>query len=241
VVFGCSLLQPYPGGGDPADAFTKSGGGLENGEDPLLDPPTDDSVSVVARSDYEPAVTVALPGTGFPIRLAFTAPNRNVVGGGIRLPGSDEVQWTFTSGVQDQNAGDIDFTYLLPMNACEDVSNLCYDIVTEQFAVAQQTDGSYAVSEPVEVIVVLQCATCTSLSCLETLPPGVCKECTQPDACKQLYDVCYAPGAPSAGTDTAKLFDIFLGENGILWSGAEGCFQGDGLCQAVLDSGGCDL
>ncbi len=248
----CTLLQPYPGGGDPADALRGDGAGPTGGEpqDPLVDPPTDESVSVLdltvcpdgtPADESDKSCTIALPGTGFPVHLGFQAPGRNVVGGGIRIEDSPEVQWTLLQAVKDQNQGEIQFSYVLPADACANLSNLCHTIRTEQFAVVADGAGGFAVSRPVVVDVVLQCATCDSQSCLDALPAGSCKTCPQPDACKTLYDMCYAPGQPSEGTDFADIFEVFLGTNGTLWSTVDGCIQGEALCKDTLDKNTCDI
>lgn len=233
--FGCALLVPYPGGEDPASVFLPSNSpGFPNGESPLVDPEVDPTVTAASLID----VAVALPGAAFPISLEFEASNSNVVGGGIRFPGSDEVQWTFVEGVSGLMMGELHFGYVIAEEACDEVANLCHEIVTEQFAVSQ-VDGVFHVSEPVEVPVVLQCATCESASCLDVLPPGECKTCPQPDVCIELYDTCFAPGQP--GEEQADTFEAFLGEDGVLWTSELACQQGQALCQGMLDSGSCDL
>ncbi len=241
----CGLLVPYPGGGDPLQAFTKAGSGIPGAEDPLIDPPTDDSVAVVSAL----VASVAVPGAGFPIELEFVAQNSNVVGGGIRLPGSDEVQWTLINGVLGQNAGTLSFSYVLPDDACEGLTNLCHPIQTEQFAVVQDSvTNELRVSEPVEVKVVLQCATCDSDSCIEELTDigemqqqAVCRTCAWPEACQTLNEQCYAEGAPFAGTDEAEVYEVFMGPYGILWTSIDGCVSGEQLCEEMLLEDTCEI
>ncbi len=235
---GCSLLLPYPGGGDPAEAFSVDGeGGIPDAEEPLLDPPTDDSVNVINNLDD---IVVAVPGAAFPISINFQAPGENVVGGGIRFEGSDEVQWTLLNGVMGQATGDVDFSYVVAPDACDDVSNLCHEVAAEQFAVTD-VGGQFQVSEAIEVTVVLQCATCTSTSCVDILPPGSCQECKQPDSCQMVYDNCYGPGAPFEGTSEENVFLQFLGPDGSLWKGAETCVEGEALCDLFLEDGRCEF
>ncbi len=238
----CMLLEPYPGGGDPLDVFGDPGAGVSGGDpqDPLVDPPTDEDVSVAnlidqdCPDDPKKDCVVALPGTGFPVRLQFIADAANVVGGGIRIKGSQEVQWTLLADVAGKTTGELSFAYVLPSDACDGLPNLCHVIETEQFAVVTTSDG-FAVSEAIEVNVVLQCATCSSQSCVDALPPGACKTCTQPDVCDQLGQVCFSPGAPGDGTEAATIFDAFLDDDGVLWSSDQGCAQGETVCQAALD------
>lgn len=246
LVLGCQLLTPYPGGGDPAKALGETrpekGPGIEGGDeqDPLLDPAEDSSVSVRSRVE-EPVL--AIPGTAFLVELDFIAPERNVVGGGIRFPGSDEVQWTFINAlVDDDGSIPIQFGYVVAQEVCDDIPNLCHEIVTEQFAVARniapggdvdgdgKPDGEFVVSGPAEVRVVLMCATCDSKSCEELLPPGKCQHCGQPTTCREYYDRCLAEGQPNAGTDEADLFETFFGTGGVLWTVAAGCAAGEKAC-----------
>jgi hypothetical protein len=241
-VVGCQLLTPYPGGGDPASALSGSGSGIEGQqEDPLIDPAIDSSVAVSSNAD-EPVL--AIPGTAFLVDLNFTAPQRNVVGGGIRFPGSNEVQWTFINALIDDNGSmPIQFGYVVGQEVCDDVPNLCHKIVTEQFAVASnlapggdvdgdgKPDGEFVVSGPVEVEVVLMCATCESKSCQDVLPKGRCQQCGQPQVCRDYFERCLDDGKPNADTDEADLFETFFGVEGVLWTVAAGCAAGQKACE----------
>jgi len=234
----CSLLQPYPGGGEPARAFTSGDSGIDGGEEePLLDPPTDDSVSVINNLDD---VVVALPGASFPISLNFQAPMRNVVGGGIRFQGSDEIQWTLLERVMQEQTGDVDFAYVMAGDACDGLSNLCHEVDAEQFVVTE-LGNDFAVSEAIAVTVVLQCATCDSTSCVAALPPGTCQECVRPDACSDVFNNCFAGGAPYEGTSEAILFDNFFGEQGVLWRSAATCVEGEALCDLLIEEDRCEF
>ncbi len=243
VGLGCSLLQPYPGGGDPADAVAASDDdgpspfNTGDPQDPLDDPATDSTITVVSNLDR----AVSVPGTAFTIDLGFVAKNANVVGGGIRFPGSEEVQWTFIDGLRGEKSGTLQFGYVVDMDVCEDIPNLCHEIMTTQFAVAENTgradvdkdgtpDGQYVVSEGVEVPIVLQCATCDSTSCQDLLPIGECYYCGQPQICKDYFDRCLAEGRPNAGTDEAQLFDRLFGPEGVLWNNESGCALGENAC-----------
>ena len=243
---GCQLLTPYPGGGDPAKAIGQKrpdrGPGIDGGveQDPLVDPAEDASITVVSRAE-EPVL--AVPGTAFLIDLDFIAPERNVIGGGIRFPGSDEVQWTFISALEDDHGTvPIQFGYVVAQDVCDGVPNLCHEIETEQFAVARNVapgqdvdgdgrpDGEFVVSKPANVTVVLLCATCDSKSCQQVLPKGKCQQCGQPQVCRDYYDRCLAEGMPNAGTKEADLFETFFGTNGVLWTVATGCAAGERAC-----------
>jgi hypothetical protein len=242
LALGCQLLTPYPGGGDPAKALG-SGKRLEGGDErePLVDPAVDPSITLWSLAE-EPVL--AIPGTAFPVELGFTAPQRNVVGGGIRFPGSDEVQWTFISGVEEeQGPASIQFGYVVAQDVCDDIPNLCHEIETEQFAVARNVapgqdvdgdgkpDGEFVVSQPERVTVVLICATCDSKSCQQVLPKGKCQQCGQPQVCRDYHDRCLAEGKPNAETKEADLFDTFFGPQGVLWTVATGCAAGEKACE----------
>ncbi len=255
---GCALLEPYPGGGDPAQALSNSGEGggspFQGGQaqDPLEDPAVDPSITIQSLND--PAV--ANPGFAFLVDLDFIAPHGNVVGGGIRFPGSDEIQWTFIEGLEgDTGERNIQFGYVVASTVCDDIPKLCHEIVTEQFAVARndgrdvdgdgKVDGEFVVSEPVSVRVILNCATCDSPSCQDLLPPGTCMSCGQPEACVQYWESCLAPGKPNEFAEEADLFDVFFGPNGVLWSSKDGCAQGELACknanEDVAETGECGL
>jgi hypothetical protein len=232
-VMGCQLLTPYPGGGDAAEAIgdAQKGSGIQgDAQDPLVDPDVDSSLSVTSNAD-EPVL--AIPGTAFLVDLNFTAPQRNVVGGGIRFPGSDEVQWTFISALEGDNGSmPIQFGYVVGQDVCDGVPNLCHEIVTEQFAVARnlETGDGFVVSNPEPVTVVLMCATCNSKSCQDVLPKGKCQQCGQPEVCRDYYERCLAEGKPNEDTKEADLFETFFGPSGILWTVAAGCAAGEQAC-----------
>jgi hypothetical protein len=241
LAMGCQLLTPYPGGGDPAKTIGDAGkgSGIEGkAEDPLIDPEVDPTISVRSNAD-EPVL--AIPGTAFLVDLDFIAPERNVVGGGIRFPGSNEVQWTFLNSlVDDDGSMPIQFGYVVGKDVCDDVPNLCHEITTEQFAVARNLSGGgddFVVSTPVEVEVVLMCATCDSKSCQDILPPGKCQQCGQPQACRDYYERCLAEGQPNEGTKEADLFETFFGPQGILWTVAAGCAAGARACEDAEEVG----
>jgi len=245
---GCSLLTPYPGGEDPNAVLGGggSGGTLEGGDqqEPLVDPAVDPSIGVTRNI----TTVVAHPGSAFPIDLDFDAPGMNVVGGGIRFDGSDEVQWTFIQGLEDEITGNISFGYVVDQEICAQVPNLCHEIQTEQFAVARNTmgdvdgdgvdDGEFVVSRPVEVTVVLMCATCESPSCSDLLPEGECQSCGQPDVCGDYFDRCLDPATnPNVTIEDAAFFEGIFGPNGALWTTPSGCVSGEQACKGAEEEG----
>lgn len=245
VPFGCTLLDPYPGGESPAAVLN---GGVGEGtfdqgslQEPLVDPAIDDTISVT-RNLTE---VLAHPGDAFPIDLTFDAENMNVVGGGIQFPGSNEVQWTFIEGLKGETLGDIRFGFVVDNDVCGEVPNLCHELKTQQFAVAENTrgdvdgdgedDGQFVVSPPVEVNVVLICATCESPSCLEVLPPGECQQCGQASECSDYFAMCLDPAMfPEVTDEDVGLFNAVFGPNGALWSTNDGCALGENLCEGAL-------
>ncbi len=248
MMAGCGLLEPYPGGGNPAEAVLKASSKqpIENGdaETALVDPAFDDSVAVTSNEDPG----VAVPGEAVVVDLNFVALNRNVVGGGIQFPGSSEIQWTFIDGVEGEAAGRVRFGYVVGRDVCEGLPNLCHELVTRQFAVVKNSegqdvdsdgtaDGEFVVSPPLDVRVILQCATCESRSCIDLFEGGVCRACNQPQTCDDFFARCFDDGQPNA--DQAALFDVFLGRNGVSWGSERGCVQGRELCNAAEESGEC--
>jgi hypothetical protein len=244
--WGCALLDPYPGGGDPKKVIgDPNNGKFQGGEEqqPLFDPAIDDSVVINSRLQR----VVAIPGSAFTVDLGFIAQNDNVVGGGIQWPGSDEVQWTFIEGLEGLSEGDIQFGYVVAREVCGQIPNLCHAIETKQFAVARNNgggdvdgngtqDGEFVVSAPEDVTVIVQCATCESQSCQDLLDPADCFYCVQPDVCVDYFDRCLAEGRPNAGTDEADLFETFFGPDGVLWSSMGSCASGEAACEKAQEN-----
>jgi len=251
VGLGCGLLTPYPGGGSAAQVLSEAEGPLGgppiqggSSQDPLIDPAIDSSIGVVT----DIPTVVALPGDSFVIDLDYVATRRNVLGGGIQFPDSDQVQWTLIDSVRNTSSGNIRFAYAVPADVCDEVASLCHEMYTQQFAVGSnitpdtdidgdgEPDGEYVVSPPVEVKVVLKCASCESSSCLEALPNGECLACPQPTDCGAAYALCFAPGRPKYGTDEAQQFEAFFGINGLAWKASASCTAGAPLCADALQT-----
>ena len=249
--FGCSLLAPYPGGGNPADVVAGSVGADGNSpfdrgdpQEPLIDPAEDASISVISNVD----AIVANEGQAFTVDLNFQAQKMNVVGGGIQFEGSDEIQWTFLGELEGAASGDILFGYVIEEGTCAKLPNLCHTINTKQFAVGRNsppedvdgdgmTDGDFVVSPPVDVPVILRCASCESPSCVEALEDTdvACASCNQPPLCAMIFDLCFAEGRPLFGEPEADQFDLNFGPDGVTWKNAMTCAVGEELCQAALD------
>ncbi len=251
---GCTLLDPYPGGKDPASVIAGSGGGGStfdrgDGQEPLVDPAEDASIGVTRNLTK----VVAHPGSAFPIDLDFDAPGMNVVGGGISFGDSDEVQWTFIGDLEGEVTGNIRFGFVVDEAICGQVPSLCHEITTQQFAVARNTkgdvdgdgedDGEFVVSRPVEVKVVLQCSTCEAPSCQELLPADECQSCGQPEVCQDYFDRCLDPATnPDVSAEDAAFFDAIFGLNGALWTTPSGCVAGEQACTgAEADGTECTL
>ncbi len=246
---GCTLLSPYPGGEDPGSVLA-SGAGRDSfdrgeGNGPLVDPAIDPTIGII-RNLTE---VVAHPGFAFPIDLDFDAQNMNVVGGGIRFPGSDEVWWTFIPGLEGETTGNISFGFVVDEGICGDVANLCHEISTQQFAVARnergdvdgdgEQDGEFVVSAPVEVKIILQCSTCDAPSCLELLPEGDCQSCAQPPVCEAYRTRCLDPMTnPDVTLEDVAFFEAIFGNQGALWTTPSGCASGEQACDgAEADAG----
>lgn len=230
AVAGCGLLVPYPGGGDPKGIFELPGSGIDGEQDPLLDPPTDDSLTVIQQLE---SAKIGLPGESFRIQLGFEAPMENVVGGGIRFEGSDEVQWTLLNSVMGESSGSVGFSYELSSGACDDLTNICHELTAEEFVISD-IGGEFHVSEPKDVTIILNCSTCDSQVCADLFVEYdlVCQTCVQPSECEDVFESCFAPGADFEGSDEADVFETFLGPDGVLWSSDGTCAQGKALCES---------
>jgi hypothetical protein len=242
---GCALLEAYPGGEDPGKVLTEStgDGSFDRGDnqEPLVDPATDTTISATSEFDQ----TLAFPGEAFIIDLNFTAQNANVVGGGIRFPGSNEVQWTFIEGLEGETGGEIRFGYVVAADVCSKVPNLCHLLQTEQFAVARNVlgdvdgdgveDGEFVVSPPAAVDVILNCASCESPSCQELLAVGECQTCNQKAQCQEYFDTCLDPEMfPEVSDDDVDAFNLIFGPNGALWTSRDGCVAGELACENAV-------
>ena len=251
VLVGCGLLTPYPGGEDPGAVLGGSSGAggrspFDTGmpQEPLIDPAEDATINVVPAKD----LIVANEGQAFTVELGFTAAKSNVVGGGIQFDGEPEIQWTFIEGLEGMPGGVIRFGYVVETGTCERIGNLCREVGTKQFAVGAnadnadvdgdgEPDGDFVVSPPKDVRIILRCASCDSPSCIELLEetPEACIYCEQPALCGEVFEMCFAPGAPLEDSDEAASFDQLLGPDGIAWKNAVTCADGENLCMDALE------
>jgi hypothetical protein len=284
--FGCSLLQGYPGGEDPGKALAGGDGntGRFEGEDadgdglpdpidgnaPLVDPAIDASIRILLYPDRFPGEMgcpgddtdvrrLAFPGDALTVGFRFCSDEMNVVGGGIRFPGSNEVQWTFIEGADQFSSSVVDFAYVIADSVCEDVPSLCHSLDTEVFAVARNTkgdvdgdgeqDGQFVVSAPQTLEAILMCATCESPSCDALFPDGSdpsCARCGQPPSCQDYFDLCLDPDLfDNLDREDVEVFDNFFGVDGILWKTQSTCDAGRDQCLAAVENfnvtGSCSL
>lgn len=252
VLVGCGLLTPYPGGENPGDVLAGSGGGIGGSpfdrgvpQEPLIDPAEDSTITVTSNVKK----IIANEGEAFTVDLHFTADRMNVVGGGIQFEDKPEVQWTLLDEFRGQFSGDVRFGYVVEEGTCARIGYMCREVMTKQFAVGEnpenldvngdgEADGDFVVSGPVEVPVILRCATCDSPSCRELLEdtPQDCSSCNQPALCGELFEICFAEGRPLYMTDEADDFNRFFGPNGVAWKTPGVCEAGEMLCQSAYDS-----
>lgn len=283
---GCTLLQGYPGGADPGKALAGGSGskGTFEGEDadgdgipdpvdgnePLVDPAVDPDISIYlypernegemgCPGDDETLRRLAFPGEALTIGFRYCATEMNVVGGGIRFPGSNEVQWTFIEGAEEFTSSTVDFAYVIASEICDEVPPLCHSLDTEIFAVARNTkgdvdgdgeqDGQFVVSQPRTLEAILMCSTCESPSCDELFPEDSdpsCARCSQPPVCQEYFDLCLDPDLyDNLAREDVDVFDNFFGEDGILWKTSSTCDAGRDQCLAAVENfnltGACSL
>ncbi len=280
---GCTLLQGYPGGGDPNKALADEpgspgtfnrdidGDGIPDpidGNEPLVDPAIDSDIRIYLfpeRNEMEmgcPTEEVvlqrpAIPGGAFTIGFRYCATEMNVVGGGIRFPGSNEVQWTFIEGADQFTSQVVDFAYVVAGDACDEIPPLCHSLETEIFAVARNTkgdvdgdgedDGQFVVSQPQTLDAVLMCATCESPSCVEVYEQlGDCAQCAPAPECEAYRAACLDPEQfPGISQNDIDSFDQLFGDDGVLWKSTLGCEVGTDRCGEAFDNfnneGSCTL
>lgn len=165
--------------GSGVTARLSSGVTLPSNEGPeLVDPEIDDSIVL------PPAVTddpVAInPGEVVQVQIAFEAPEGNVVAAGIRFGDDGPIRQIELPEAEDQTAGTLSFDMQIPADICDDLANICHEIICNEFAVTSA--GKISRANVVQMGVV--CGNgCDEPTCQELL---MCEMPPEPDAGGQM-------------------------------------------------------
>ncbi len=100
-------------------------------------------------------------------QISFTAPNGNVVGGGMRFGDSGPVNIVPVSGAQGQTSGTLSLPFSLSASTCDNLSQVCHDIKCYEFAVT--ADGKITQANIRDVA--LMCGACDEPSCQSLIDP----------------------------------------------------------------------
>lgn len=125
--------------------------------------------------EIDPTVTID-PGVGgtMPIntgnstgQITFSAPNGNVVAGGMRFGTSGPVNVVPVSGALGQTAGTLNLPFAVSASTCADLASICHDIKCYEFAVT--ADGKISQANIRDVA--LMCGGCDEPSCASLISP----------------------------------------------------------------------
>ena len=130
----------------------------------LDDPPTDPSVQLGPIDPAAPPLEVR-PGDTITVNIPFSAPNMNVVGGGIRFGSSGPIAVVPVQGAQGTSSGTMQFDVEIPPDICNNLSQICHDIKCYEFAVTSVG----AVSAANIADIALACGNCDEPSCQDLL------------------------------------------------------------------------
>ena len=90
-----------------------------------------DEMEVDYSISIDPGMTGTMPintGTQLNGQISFTAPNANVVAGGMRFGDSGPVNVVPVNGAQGQTNGTLSLPFSLSASTCDNLSQVCHDI-----------------------------------------------------------------------------------------------------------------
>ncbi|MFT4526008.1 MAG: hypothetical protein ACI85F_002170 [Bacteroidia bacterium] len=133
----------------------------------MVDPDTmeiDNSVTIDGGSGGTMPINTGVQNTG---QIQFSAPNGNVVGGGMRFGDSGPVNIVPVSGAMGQTSGTLSLPFSLSASTCDNLSQVCHDIKCYEFAVT--ADGKITQANIRDVA--LMCGACDEPSCASLIDP----------------------------------------------------------------------
>jgi hypothetical protein len=158
--------------------------------DPLMNPATDETVTVMPPVAAPEGPSALRPGDTVTVEIPFEAPNGNVVGAGIRFGETGPIRTVGIDAATGQTANTLTFDFQVPQDICDDLADICHSITCYEFAVTDIGEISVANLTPIA----LACAGCDEPTCQPLLmcdaPPAmdagmveVGMPCTPADAC----------------------------------------------------------
>lgn len=100
-------------------------------------------------------------GVDLVAEIKFTAPNKNVVGAGIRFGETGPINFVRIPGVQGQASGTMSVPFRISPETCAALSQICHDIRCYEFALT--ADGKITAANVTQVA--LACGKCDEPSC----------------------------------------------------------------------------
>ncbi len=123
----------------------------------------DNTVVVTTTSGTMPITT----GNQINGQIGFTAPNGNVVAGGMRFGPSGPVNVIPITGAQGQTSGTLTMPFTLSASTCDNLSSVCHDIKCYEFAITD--DGMISQANIRDVAIM--CGNCDEPSCVDLIDP----------------------------------------------------------------------
>jgi len=163
--------------GEAAEMHLTSSISLPNEGEPLDNPGTDNSVSLTESNSSEITKVPAGSSKKLAISIPFSAPNGNVVAGGIRFGQNGPIRTVNFPDAAGVGAATLDFDAGIPAGICDDLSDICHDIKCYEFAV---TDSG-KISQSDVASLALMCGNCDEPSCQSLMDPEECEEEPEPE------------------------------------------------------------
>lgn len=129
-----------------------------------------DTMEVDNSIDIDPGSGGTMPintGTQMNGQIAFTAPNGNVIGGGMRFGNSGPINVVPVAGAQGQTSGILNLPFGVSSSTCNNLSKVCHDIKCYEFAIT--ADGKISRANIRDVA--LMCGGCGEPSCAPLINP----------------------------------------------------------------------
>lgn len=125
-------------------------------------------------------------GTTLNGQITFSAPNGNVVAGGMRFGNSGPVNVVPVSGAQGQTNGTLNLPFTISASTCADLASICHDIKCYEFAIT--ADGKISQANIRDVA--LMCGGCDEPSCASLISPPC-----PPAPCSGTYNFPFSTGS----------------------------------------------
>jgi hypothetical protein len=165
-----------------AESTLSAGIALPNEGPELNDPAVDESITLMEPAAASDAPTPIEPGQVITVEIPFEAPEGNVVAAGIRFGDEGPIRQVEIPEAEGDTSNTLRFQFEVPPDICDDLADICHDIVCYEFAVTDIGE----------------------ISAANIMQLGlVCGDgCNEP-TCQELL-MCEAPAEPDAGDGTTE-------------------------------------